>query len=263
VSEPAAASVDIGARLEAFALPGLPIIAPGDDLAALVKASLVRAELVLRDGDVIVVASKLVSRAEDRFLDLGTVEPTPRARHLAKITGHDPRHVEAILRESVAVSRVTRNVLIVRHRRGFVVANAGLDFSNAQPPRAIGRGPWVLALPVDPDASAARLRAELGVAVVISDSFGRPFRLGSVGVAIGAAGLPALHDHAGRRDLHGRPLEHTATALADQVAATADLVAGQADEARGAILIRGLRFAAETRYTAQDLIRPKDQDLYA
>ncbi len=262
-------AVGCAARLEVIALPGLPIVAPGDDLAALITAALIHAELVLRDGDVVVVASKLVSRAEGRFVDLGAIEPTPRAHQLATRTGHDPRHVEVILREASDVSRAVPGVLIVRHRLGLVVANAGVDFSNAVPPPALagsGVGPWALLLPADPDASAARLRAALAptsaIGVVISDSFGRPFRLGSVGVAIGAAGVPPLWDQRGRRDLFGRELEHTVTALADQIAAAADLVAGQADEGRGAVVVRGLRFAASDGGAAA-IMRATDEDVYA
>jgi coenzyme F420-0:L-glutamate ligase / coenzyme F420-1:gamma-L-glutamate ligase len=248
--------VEVGARLEVVALPGLPVIEPGDDLAALIAAALARAELTLREGDVVVVASKLVSRAEDRFVDLATVDPSPRARELAGTTGQDPRHVEVVLRESAAVSRAAKNALIVRHRLGFVVANAGVDASNVR-----GDGSWVLLLPADPDASAAALSARLGAAVVISDSFGRPFRLGTVGVAIGAAGLPALCDQRGKRDLFGRALTHTETALADQIAAAADLVAGQAAEGRGAVLVRGLRFPSSSG-GAGALCRVPEEDLY-
>jgi coenzyme F420-0:L-glutamate ligase/coenzyme F420-1:gamma-L-glutamate ligase len=248
--------VEVGARLEVVALPGLPVVEPGDDLATLIGAALARAELTLRDGDVLVVASKLVSRAEDRFVDLATVDPSPRARALAETTGKDPRLVEVVLRESTAVSRAAKHVLIVRHRRGFVVANAGVDASNVR-----GHGTWVLLLPEDPDASAARLAAALGAAVVISDSFGRPFRLGTVGVAIGAAGLPALFDQRGKRDLFGRALEHTETALADQIAAAADLVAGQAAEGRGAVLVRGLHFPSSSG-GAKALCRAPEEDLY-
>jgi coenzyme F420-0:L-glutamate ligase/coenzyme F420-1:gamma-L-glutamate ligase len=245
----------IGVRVEAVAIPGLPIVEPGDDVAALLDAALARSELARSPNDVIVVASKLVSRAEGRFVELARVEPSARARGLAATTGHDPAHVEVILRESSAVSRAARGVLVARHRLGFVVANAGVDFSN------VGREGSVLLLPADPDASAARLAARLGCAVVISDSFGRPFRFGSVGVAIGSSGLPALHDQRGRVDLFGRQLEHTETALADQIAALADLVAGQADEGRGAVLVRGVKLSGDGR--AADLIRPADQDLYA
>jgi coenzyme F420-0:L-glutamate ligase/coenzyme F420-1:gamma-L-glutamate ligase len=262
-------AVACAAKLEVMALPGLPVVAPGDDLAALVTAALARADLALRDGDVLVVASKLVSRAENRFVDLGTTDPSRRAHQLAVRTGHDPRHVELILRESSDVSRAIPGVLVVRHRLGFVVANAGIDFSNATPPTAMaarGRGPWALLLPEHPDASAARLReATAGgrtIGVVISDSFGRPFRFGSVGIAVGSAGLPPLFDQRGKKDLFGRSLDHTVTALADQVAATADLVAGQADEGRGVVLLRGLTFAASDDGAAT-IVRPADQDVYA
>lgn len=275
--------IQVAARLEAIALPGIPIVQPGDPLAALIAEALTRAELKLRDGDVIVVASKLVSRAESRFVDLEEIQPSARAVEVAATTGHDARHVEVILRESVTISRAAPGVLIVRHRLGFVVANAGVDFSNAQPldarprpspdapgeppPDAPGAGPWVLLLPSDPDGAARRLRAALTprrIGVIVSDSFGRPFRLGSVGTAIGAAGLPALCDHRGAHDLFGRPLDHTQTALADQLAAVADLIAGQADEARGAVWIRGVMWPhADDDRGAAALLRRAGEDLYA
>jgi coenzyme F420-0:L-glutamate ligase/coenzyme F420-1:gamma-L-glutamate ligase len=268
-----AASVPVvGARLEIVALPGIPIVQPGDDLAALIGAGLRRAELTLRAGDVLVVASKLVSRAEGRFVELATVEPSPRAHELAAVVGKDPRHVELVLRESVAVSRVTRGVLIVRHRLGFVVANAGIDLSNAAPHAGAADGAWAILLPADPDGAAARLRTALApasgpgsgsIGVVISDSFGRPFRLGTVGAAIGCAGLPALWDQRGTSDLFGRPLENTFTALADQIAAAADLVAGQAAEGRGAVLVRGLRLPDQTDGGVGGLLRGPGEDLYA
>jgi coenzyme F420-0:L-glutamate ligase/coenzyme F420-1:gamma-L-glutamate ligase len=256
-------------RLELTALPGLPLVQPGDDLAPLVLRGLELAGLVLRDHDVLVVTSKIVSRSEGRFVDLAAVAPSPRATDLAHATGRDPRQVELILRESVRVSRAAPGVLVVRHRLGFVVANAGIDCSNALPAGASpGSGPWVLLLPEAPDASAARLRRALHAAssarigVVISDSFGRPFRLGTVGAAIGAAGLPPLWDRRGEPDLFGRRLEHTVTALADQVAAAADLVAGQAAEGRAVVHVRGLTFPEDDR-GADTLCRPIDQDLYA
>jgi coenzyme F420-0:L-glutamate ligase/coenzyme F420-1:gamma-L-glutamate ligase len=243
--------IEVGERVEASVIPGLPVIQPGDDLAALIGN-----RVAVRDHDVVVVCSKLASRAEDRFVALASVAPSPRAHELAAITGHDPRHVELVLGESAAVSRATRGVLIVRHRLGFVVANAGIDFSN------VGREGHALLLPRDPDASAEKLSRALGCAVVISDSFGRPFRIGTVGAAIGCAGLPPLFDQRGRADLFGRTLEKTVTALADQVAALADLVAGQAGEGRGAVLVRGLRFARSLE-GATALLRPADEDLYS
>lgn len=256
-------------RLEVIALPGVPLIARGDDLARLALAALARAQLVLADGDVLVVTSKVVSRAEGRFVALPTVTPSARAHALALETNKDPRLVELILAESSAISRRAKNVLVTRHRLGFIVAHAGIDLSNSVPPDAApDTGPWALLLPEAPDATARMIRAALeaasgaAVGVVISDSFGRPFRLGTVGAAIGCAGLPPLWDRRGDRDLHGRVLVETITALGDQVAACADLVAGQADEGRPFVLVRGLHFTPSDEPTAS-LYRKPDEDLYA
>jgi coenzyme F420-0:L-glutamate ligase/coenzyme F420-1:gamma-L-glutamate ligase len=255
--------------LEVIAVEGVPVLRAGDDLGAVAIRALEAARTELRSGDVLVVASKAVSRAEGRFVDLATVNPSPRARELARETGGDERLVEVVLQESVAVSRAARDALIVRHRLGVVSANAGVDLSNAKPQDAPdASGPWALLLPRDPDASAEGLRRALSAAtgaaigVVISDSFGRPFRLGTVGAAIGVAGLPALWDKRGERDLFGRTLEHTITALADQVAAAADLVAGQGGEGRALVLVRGLAFDVG-EHSAAELVRPPDKDLYA
>lgn len=249
-------------------VPGVAIARPGDDAAALVGDALQAAGLALQPADVLVVASKLISRAEGRFVDLASVEPGPEARELAHQVAADPRVVELVLRESVAVSRAVPGALIVRNRLGIVSANAGIDLSNACLPGAAASSAHALLLPADPDASAARLRAALSTrfavtpGVIISDSLGRPFRFGSVGAAIGVSGLLALWDQRGRVDLFGRPLEHTETALADQIAAAADLVAGQADEARAAVIVRGLSLP-EGEGRAADLIRPPARDLYA
>jgi coenzyme F420-0:L-glutamate ligase / coenzyme F420-1:gamma-L-glutamate ligase len=249
-------SVGCGSELVVRAVPGVPIVEAGTDVATVVDEAVRRAGIELISGDVLVVASKLVSRAEGRLVDLDTVTVSPRAADLAAAIDKDPRLVELILRESAAVSRAAPGVLIVRHRLGFVSANAGIDASNA--------GAGVLLLPVDPDGTAARIRDRLGVdiGVVVSDSLGRPFRLGSVGAAVGVAGLPPLCDQRGRLDLFGRPLEHTMTAVADEVAAAADLVAGQSGEGRAIVHVRGLSFAGRAS-AAGELVRPLDQDLYA
>lgn len=256
-------------RVELVALRGVPTVEPGMEPWRLVVDALDKSGRVLEPGDVLVVSSKLVSRAEGRFVDLSEVEPGPPARELAARTRKDPALVELILREASSVSRAAPDVLVVRHRLGFVCANAGIDASNAQPGDAApGTGPWVLLLPEDPDGSAAGLRAVLHhacgveVGVILSDSFGRPFRLGTVGVAIGSAGIPALVDHRGRTDRHGRVLQHTFTALADQLAAAADLLAGQADEGTPLVLVRGLALPASAS-TAADLARSTEEDLYA
>jgi coenzyme F420-0:L-glutamate ligase/coenzyme F420-1:gamma-L-glutamate ligase len=264
-------SIACAPRLELSAVPGIPIVQPGDDVAALVCDALAQNAIELRGDreqrDVLVVTSKIISRAEDRFVDLTTVDASDDALQLARQARKDPRVCELILRESSEVSRVAPNVLIVRHRLGFVSANAGVDESNGRS-TSDGRGPWVLLLPRDPDASARAIRAAVharfgvDVGVVITDSHGRPFRLGSVGVAIGVAGVPALWDHRGRTDLQGRALEITITALADQIAAAADLVAGQADEGRPLVLVRGLRFTSDEQASTSELLRPVAQDLY-
>lgn len=256
-------------RLELVALPGIPLIAPGDDLPRLIAAALEAAQIELRDGDILAVTSKALSRAEGRFVDLRSVEISPRARELAADVGKDPRIVELILRESTAISRQARDTLVVRHRLGFISANAGIDCSNAVPPGAApGSGPFALLLPTDPDRDARHIRERLAgasgarIGIVITDSLGRPFRLGTVGAAIGVAGLPALWDQRGQTDIYGRVLERTITALADQVAAAADLVAGQAAEGRPVVHIRGLRFPI-TEQEAKALYRPMNEDLYA
>lgn len=245
-------------------LPGIPHVQPGDDLAALICASLQQADLALQAGDIVVITSKLVSKAEGRFVNLSTVQPSARACRVAGIVRKDPRMVELILRESTAISRMRQDVLIVRHRLGFTLANAGIDHSN------VGRDSedWVLLLPEDPDRSAALIRQRLaeltGIApgVVISDSHGRPFRVGTVGVAIGLAGLPAVWDKRGQRDLYGRELRVTVTGLGDELAAAAGLVTGQGAEGLPVVLVRGLQVpSGEGR--AADLIRPEALDLYA
>jgi len=250
-------------QLRLIALPNIPMIRPGDDLAALIATSLAEAELTLEPQDVLVVTSKLVSKAEGRFVDLATVTPSARALEVAAETRKDPRLVELILRESTAISRQRAEVLIVRHRLGFTLANAGIDHSNVGPDGE----DWVLLLPEDPDRSARALRAgleqRLGVApgIVISDSHGRPFRIGTVGVAIGLAGIPAVMDLRGMRDLFGRVLRVTVTGLGDEIAAAAGLLSGQGAEARPVVLVRGLNLPAADG-SAADLIRPPELDLY-
>jgi coenzyme F420-0:L-glutamate ligase/coenzyme F420-1:gamma-L-glutamate ligase len=258
-----------GPTLTVHAVSGVPLVGAGDDVPAIVSRALASSEAGVAEGDVLVVTSKLLSRAEGRFVELPRVEPSPRSAEIGAAVGKDPRVVELILRESIAVSRQARDVLDVRHRLGFVVANAGIDASNAVPRDAPdGSGPWALLLPEAPDASAAAIRARVEadarvrVGVVITDSFGRPFRLGTVGVAIGVSGLPPLWDRRGEADLFGRPLEHTITALADQVAAVADLVAGQAAERRPLVVVRGLQFDASDE-GASALLRSPREDLYA
>jgi len=266
--ERATAAVSCALELTFRVIEGLPRISPGDDLAALLCRALERGQLQLRDCDVVVVTSKIVAKAENRYVDLSLVKPSEHALALAARVGKDPRAIEVMLWDCEQVSRAAPSVLVVRHHGGHVSANAGIDESNALPAHAApDSGPWVLRLPRDPDASAAALRRELErvfsvrLGVIISDSFGRPFREGSIGTAIGLSGLPALHDQRGERDLDGRKLEHTVTATADQLAAASDLLCGQADEGRAAALVRGLQFGPSTA-TALALCRPAAGDLY-
>ena len=247
-------------RLELFAVPGLPMVQPRDDLAALIADRAGK----LHDRDVIVVAQKIVSKAEGRSVDLATVIPSPRAIELAAEVGKDPRLVEVILSESTRVVRSRPNLLIMQHRLGFVMANAGVDHSNVAPSDGIDRA---LLLPVDPDGSAERLRSALeakaGVrlAVIISDSFGRPWRRGTAGIAIGAAGLPSLIDMRGQPDLFGRILEVTVIGFADEIAAAAGLLQGQAAEAQPVVVVRGLAWTAPEAPVNQ-LVRTPEEDLF-
>jgi coenzyme F420-0:L-glutamate ligase/coenzyme F420-1:gamma-L-glutamate ligase len=244
------------------ALPGIPLIQPGDDLVQIILDGLSRAELILQDGDALVVTSKIVSKSEGRIVDLNTITPGVRAFKLAEETSKDPRVIELVLRESTGISRKARGVLVVQHRLGFISANAGIDQSNLE-----GGDERVLLMPLDPDGSArticGRLREATGasVAIVISDSHGRPFRMGNVGVAIGVAGMPALLDLRGQPDLFGRKLKISMSGYGDLVASAAHLLSGEGDEGRPVIHLRGLQFPAEDG-CANDLYRPTEQDLY-
>jgi coenzyme F420-0:L-glutamate ligase/coenzyme F420-1:gamma-L-glutamate ligase len=250
--------------LELFAVPDLPMVRAGDDLGALIIAALDRAGRTLADQDVLVVAQKVVSKSEDRAVDLATVTPSAEAEALAAELGKDPRLVELILSESVRVVRRRPNLMIMQHRLGFVMANAGVDQSNVAPADRVHRA---LLLPKDPDASAERLRARLAArygvrcGVIVSDSFGRPWRRGTAGVAIGAAGLPVLLDLRGSPDLFGRTLEVSIIGFADEIAAAASLLQGQAAEARPVVLVRGLRWQAPEGRVA-DLVRTPEEDLF-
>ena len=246
--------------IELIPIEGLPIIQPGDDLARMLWVAL--SPLQVRAGDVLVVTSKIVSKAEGRFVNLRDVTPSARAQELAQVTRKDARLVELILLESIAVSRAVPGLLITQHRLGFISANAAIDHSNVATDMDM-----VLLMPVDPDRSAAQLRAclseALGIplAVVIVDSHGRPHRMGTVGVAVGVAGMPGVEDWRGRPDLFGYKLEHTDIGLADMVASAATLLLGQAAEGVPAVLVRGVTYAPRDG-TAAEIIRPAAMNLY-
>ncbi len=237
-------------------LAGIPEVREGDDLAQLLADAAARAG-GLEDGDVVVVAQKAVSKAEGRVVRLAEVEASPAAEELAG--GHDPRHAEVILREAARIVRTRPPLVIAVTRHGFVCASAGVDASNAPEPGS------VVLLPLDPDASAAGLRARLReltgrtVAVLVTDSFGRPWRQGTTDVAVGAAGLETLRDLRGRRDRVGYELRSTVIAVADEIAGAAELVMGKTEGVPGAI-VRGL--AASGSGSARDLVMPPERDLF-
>jgi coenzyme F420-0:L-glutamate ligase / coenzyme F420-1:gamma-L-glutamate ligase len=247
-----------------FAVAGIPLIKPGDDLAKLIVDALNAEQLRLEPGDVVVIAQKVVSKAENRYVELKDVQPSEQARTLADQIGKDPRYVEVVLSESAEVVRYRQNVLIVAHRLGFVMANAGIDQSNISHVDGEER---VLLLPRDPDGSAAALKAELDAAfgvnigVIINDSFGRPWRNGVVGVALGVAGLPSLLDMIGAPDMFGRPMQVTEIAVADEIAAAASLLMGQTAEGLPVVVVRGLTFDAAAR-PASALVRPRERDMF-
>jgi coenzyme F420-0:L-glutamate ligase/coenzyme F420-1:gamma-L-glutamate ligase len=249
-------------RLTLVGLEGMPEIERGARLAPLLLEAVTRAGTTLERGDVLVVAQKIVSKAEGRDVKLATIEPGPRALELAAITKKDPRIVELMLRESREVLRAKPNVLIVEHRLGFVMASAGIDQSNVP-----GADERVLLLPENPDASALRLRDALralsGVEIgaIVNDSFGRAWRNGVTGTAIGVAGVPALVDMRGRCDREGRPLQVTQIAAADELAAAASLVMGQAAEGVPAVLVRGFPYGPRES-GVDELIRPRAEDLF-
>lgn len=249
-------------ELKLIALPGIPEIGPSADLCSLLRAAGVRAGATLQHGDILVIAQKIISKAEGRALRLSTITPSPRAQEIASQANKDARLVELILRESNTVLRVKPGVIIVEDKRGFVMANAGIDQSNVP-----GGEDMVLLLPENPDASARKLRDELRAAtgieigVLIIDSFGRAWRNGVTGTAIGVAGLPALVDKRGHKDREGRVLKVTQVAAGDELAAAASLVMGQADEGTPAVLVRGFPYALRES-TINELIRPRDEDLF-
>jgi len=259
-------------------LINIPLIRQGDNLADIILSSLNDSAINLQDNDIFVLAQKIVSKAEGRTVNLTTLTPSPHAIELAKATQKDARVIELILQESNEVLRTRVGTIIVEHRLGFVCANAGIDHSNVNPPLLMGEVPearesgdkaedWVLLLPAEPDHSAEKMRAEIQsktgkrVGILIIDSHGRAWRNGTVGIAIGIAGLPGLQDLRGKPDLFGYTLQVTQVGVADELAAAASLVMGQAAEGTPVVHVRG--FPYELREASlKELIRPKAQDLF-
>ncbi|MDA0230723.1 MAG: coenzyme F420-0:L-glutamate ligase [Proteobacteria bacterium] len=251
-------------RLSLIALPDIPLVEPGDDLCGLIGSSVDRAGEELRDGDVLVIAQKIVSKAEGRYAVLDEVEPSAEAIKLGQKTDKDPRLVELILSESSEILRHRPGVLIVAHRLGFVLANAGIDSSNVAPNND---GQCVLLLPLDPDGTCTKLRAEIlarfgkSVAIVINDSVGRAWRVGTVGIAIGTSGLESVQDLRGQEDLYGRPLMVSIVGMGDELAAAASILQGQGDEGLPVVLVRGLERSNE-QGNASTLVRDEAEDLF-
>lgn len=244
-------------------LTGIPLVRQGDDLVQIILKGLDQARLVLQDNDVIVIASKILSKAQGRVVRLDEVTPGPRALELYAETGKDARVIELMLRESSEVVRTRKGLIVTRHNLGFVSANAGIDHSNVEQ----GADDYVLLLPLDPDGDAQTIREQIQtetgkqIAVVIADSHGRPHRIGTVGIAIGSAGLPALEDWRGRQDLFGYELKYTDIGLADMLASAATLLFGQAREGTPVVHVRGATWMG-VNGTAHDLVRPKELDLF-
>jgi coenzyme F420-0:L-glutamate ligase/coenzyme F420-1:gamma-L-glutamate ligase len=253
-------------------LSNIPLIRPGDNLAEFLLNSLRKADINLEDGDILVLAQKIVSKAENRLVNLAAICPSPAALELAEKTGKDPRLAELLLQESSEILRVRIGSVIVEHRLGFICANAGIDQSNVGnsdggTQDAEQQHDWALLLPEDPDRSAAEVRAALEttsgkrLGVMVIDSHGRAWRLGTVGVAIGLSGLPGLLDERGWSDLFGYTLKITVVGVADELAAAASLVMGQAAEGTPAVHVRGFPYPLREG-SLKELIRPKDQDMF-
>lgn len=243
-----------------FGLRDVPEIEPGVDLTALALAAMEASQQVLADGDILVITHKAVSKAEGRLVDLRTVQPSALARDFATIWNRDPRQVEVVLRESRRIVRMDRGLIIAETHHGLVCANAGVDQSN------VPGDDMVCLLPLDPDRSAARVRAGLrertghDVAVIVSDSFGRPWRQGIVNVAIGVAGLAPLIDYRGQLDTEGREMSATVMAVADELASAAELVTGKVDRCPF-VIVRGYPYDRRAG-SARDIIMDPERDLF-
>ncbi len=254
-------------------LKNIPLIRQGDNLADIILKTLHENDIELDSNDIFVVAQKVVSKAEGRTVNLATVTPSQRAIKLAEETEKDPRIIELILQESNEVLRTRVGTIIVEHKLGFVCANAGIDHSNVNPLKtsedfgSLNAEVWVLLLPQDPDLSSRKMRDEIQsktgkqIGILIIDSHGRAWRNGTVGVAIGVAGLPALQDLRGTPDLFGFTLKITQVGVADELAAAASLVMGQAAEGTPVVHVRGFPYPLRDS-SFKELIRPKEQDLF-
>lgn len=249
-------------KIEIIPVPGIPIVKPGDDIARLIHDAVAKARLMLEDSDILVVAETVIAKSEGSLVELETVEPRPLARIIAERTGKDPRVVEVILREAKEIVRLRGSHIITETKHGWICANSAVDISN------VSGGYTVATLPKNADDSARKIHEGLKeltgkkVGVIISDTFGRPFRMGQSNVAVGIAGLKPILDRRGERDLFGYLLRVKEIAIADEIAAAAELVTGEADEGIPVAIIRGYAFVPSDDATIRDLIRPHEMDLF-
>lgn len=249
-------------KIEIIPVPGLPLIGPGDDVAALIWKAVKKHRIGLKDGDIVVVAQVIISKAEGSMVKLKSINPSAMAEIVAERIQKQPEMVEVILREAKSIIRFRRGHLITKTRHGLVCANSGVDLSN------VSGGDAVAILPQDPDASARKLREKLRklsgkrLAVVVTDTFGRPFRMGQVNVAIGAAGIKPVHDRKGEKDLFGYTLKVKEIAIADELASAGELVMGEAAEALPVAVIRGYPYQESEEAGAKELVRPVKYDLF-
>lgn len=248
------------------AIPEFPMVENGDDLALMIVNICKKYNISINDGDIFVIAQKIVSKAEGRLVNYSSIMPSPQALELEKVTKKDPRFIELVLRQSKKVIRAKYNTLIVEHKKGFICANAGIDHSNLSDQGEMSED-WVLLLPEDADQSARMMRDEIEkltkkqVGILIIDSHGRPWRNGTVGVTIGVAGLPALVDLRGQEDLAGFKLKVTTVGASDELAAGASLLMGQAAEKTPVIHVSGFPYSRRES-SLQELIRPEEEDLF-
>jgi coenzyme F420-0:L-glutamate ligase/coenzyme F420-1:gamma-L-glutamate ligase len=256
--------------IELIPIANMPLIQPGDDIPRIVVTQLAAQGIILQNGDILVLAQKIVSKSEGQLVNLKTVEATERANNIAPLAGKDPRHVQVILDQSKEIIWVSPGIFVVETQHGFVCANAGVDRSNIEQPGIAEGDEWLALLPINPDGSAHNIKAGLlelsgaEVAVIINDTHGRPFRMGGVGVAIGAAGLQTLVDERGESDMFGYKLQSTLVGIGDELASAASLIMGQAAEATPAVLIRGYHYrrANLPDSGAAALVRPSDKDVF-
>ena len=247
-------------------LHGVPLIKPGSDLISIIIQTIEKEKLSVHDGDIIAVTQKIVSKSEGRYINLNGINPSSKAKEISRRCGKDPRFVELVLKESKEVIRISENTLIVEHKMGFICANAGIDHSNVGN-KLDQDDEWVLLLPENPELSAEKIKVGLskyfnqGIGVIIIDSHGRPWRLGTVGVAIGISGVPALVDLRGKRDIFGYEMRITQVAAVDELAAAASLVMGQVDEKIPVVLISGFPYPLR-KSSLQEVLRPKKSDLF-